>query len=300
MPSTSPSSYKSSGIRILLCLTSSVLCGCYSPYGYHGPYGGPGSYGQPPYPASGFPSGPVNGFPPGAPYSPGVTQPGSPLPTPLGPPSTYDNGGNGIRFDEQPNNAPTFDSSPSNGRKVPNPDDEPTTTKPTLTPTSGTDSNDLETPFEQTGDSRNNNFGNSTERPRLMSEPDPFEMPEKLPPQLRSSTLSHASPIRRVSYEEPQSSTLNPFGRDTKNANPTWLRGMLDYDKKQGTWSILYSSNPDPRDPHGGFLTLASHANLAKCRVGEVILAEGAIDASKTDARGKSVYVLDNVTPLTQ
>ena len=289
---------------IALGLASTMLAGCYSPYGYQGQYGGPGHYGQPAYQTPGYQGAPMYTVPNGQPlgnggtYVPGGSSPGS-SPTPLGPPSTYDNNPNGIRF-ESPNNAAPFNPNPGTDRgRVPNPDDDlrnskPGASKPTLTPTSGTTDNEFTTPFEQQGNSGAGNTGSPVQPAQATTEPDPFEMPQ----QLRSSATSGASPIQRVSYEQPQAAKLNPYGRDTKHANPTWLRGVVEYDQKQRSWSILYSANPDSRDPNGGVLTLANHPNLAKCRVGEIILAEGAIDASQTDARGKPIYALDNVTPL--
>lgn len=303
MPSSFTRPVRLPCLCIALGLASTTLAGCYSPYGYQGQYGGPGYYGQPAYQG-----GPVYHGAPGQPlgnggtYVPGGTSPGSTpgmSPTPLNPPSTYDNSP-GINWQDPKNNAVPFNPNPGTGRgSVPDPGDDlnnanPGASKPTLTPTSGTMPDELSSPFEQTGSSSGGATGIPVQPAQATTEPDPFEMPQ----QLRSSATAGASPIRTVSYEPPPTAKLNPFGRDTKHANPTWLRGVIDYDQKQRSWSILYSTNPDPRDSNGGMLTLASHPNLAKCRNGEVVLAEGAIDAGQTDARGKPIYVLDNVTPL--
>lgn len=305
MPSSSTRPVRLPCFCLAFGLASATLSGCYSPYGYQGQYGGPGYYGQPAYQTPGYQGGPVYPGSPGQPlgnggtYVPGGTSPGT-SPTPLNPPSTYDNGP-GINWQDPKNNAVPFNPTPGTGRgNVPDPGDElnnskPGASKPTLTPTSGTMPDELSTPFEQTGNSNGGSTGTPAAPAQATQESDPFF---EAPLQLKSSATSGASPIQTVSYEQPQAAKLNPFGRDTKHANPTWLRGVIDYDQKQRTWSILYSSNPDPRDPNGGMLTLASHPSLAKCRNGEVVLAEGAIDARQTDARGKPVYVLDSVTPL--
>ena len=308
---------------VILGLALSLLSGCYSHYGYQGQYGGgPGyygqpNYGQPMYQGPGYPGGPVLNGPQGQPmgnggtYTPGVTTPGS-SPTPLGaPPSTYDNSGPSIRF-EPSNNAPEFNATPGTGRgTVPEPGDElnnngPGASKPSLTPTtSATEPDGLTTPFGESSNTGGRNSGGVNSGARVQpangtteTDEDPlFEMPTQ-PRPLGTSATSGASPIQRVSYEEPQPAKLNPFGRDLKHANPTWLRGVIDYDQKNSTWSILYSSNPDSRDSNGGCITLANHPGLAKCRLGEVVLAEGAIDATQTDVRGKPIYVLDSITPL--
>lgn len=302
---------------VTLGLALSLLSGCYSHYGYQGQTGGgPGyygqpNYGQPMYQGPGYPGGPMLNGPQGQPlgnggtYTPGMTTPGS-SPTPLGnPPSTYDNSGPSIRFENPNNNAPEFNATPGTGRgAVPEPGDElnnnsPGATKPSLTPTtSATQPDDLATPFGESSNTGGVGTGSDIQPANGTKEEDPFfEMPTQ-PRPLGASATSGASPIQRVSYEEPQPAKLNPFGRDLKHANPTWLRGVIDYDPKQKTWSILYSSNPDARDSNGGCITLANHPGLAKCRLGEVVLAEGAIDATQTDARGKPLYVLDNITPL--
>lgn len=307
---------------VTLGLAVSLLSGCYSHSGYQGQYGGggPGYYGQPMYSGPGYQGGPMLNTPQGQPlgnggiYTPGGTMPGN-SPTPLGaPPSTYDNRGPGIRFENPNNNAPEFNATPpgTTGRgAVPEPGDEqnnknsPGASKPSLTPTSATQPDGLTTPFGESSNTGSGNSGGVSSGSRVQpangtieTDENPFfEMPTQ-PRPLGTSATSGASPIQRVSYEEPQPAKLNPFGRDLKHANPTWLRGVIDYDPKQKTWSILYSSNPDSRDANGGCITLANHPSLAKCRLGEVVLAEGAIDASQTDARGKPLYVLDNVTPL--
>ena len=302
---------------VTLGLALSLLSGCYSHYGYQGQTGGgPGyygqpNYGQPMYQGPGYPGGPMLNGPQGQPlgnggtYTPGMTTPGS-SPTPLGnPPSTYDNSGPSIRFENPNNNAPEFNATPGTGRgAVPEPGDElnnnsPGATKPSLTPTtSATQPDDLATPFVESSNTGGVGTGSDIQPANGTKEEDPFfEMPTQ-PRPLGASATSGASTIQRVSYEEPQPAKLNPFGRDLKHANPTWLRGVIDYDPKQKTWSILYSSNPDARDSNGGCITLANHPGLAKCRLGEVVLAEGAIDATQTDARGKPLYVLDNITPL--
>lgn len=316
MPSTSPRRFVSAvrSIQLVgLSLLVLLLSGCYSHYGYQGQYGGggPGYYGQPMHQGPGYPNSPTYNMTPGQPlgnggvYTPGGTAPGM-SPTPLGaPPSTYDNNGPSIRFENPNNNAPEFNANPGTvpGRgSVPEPGDElnnngPGASKPTLQPTSATEQDGLTTPFKESANSNGASSGARVQPAQVTEEADPFEMPDR-PQPLRSSATSGATAIQRVSYEEPQPAKLNPFGRDLKHANPTWLRGVIDYDQKLRTWTILYSANPDARDPNGGCLTLAPHPSLAKCRLGEVVLAEGAIDATQSDARGKPLYVLDNVTPL--
>jgi hypothetical protein len=210
-------------------------------------------------------------------------------PTPITPP-TYDNSGSG-------GNAPTYNPNPPSGssgsnREVPPPTDDligPSAIKPTggLQPTSSQRDN-LQSPFEQESNA-------APEPPRTISnEPDPFELPDRVSSTRRTSSAV----IQNVKYESPVAETRNPFGRDTKHANPEWLRGVVDFDSRERTWQIIYASKPDARDPQGGSISLGQHPDLALCRTGDIVLVEGAIDSSQTDSRGKPVYVLDKVTPL--
>ena len=278
------------------------FAGCYSPYGYQSPYG-PNPYGQQPM----YPSGPGYPAPLGQPYVPGGSAPGGGGPTLMPPssssPSTYDNNnpnGGGIKFDD----APSFNTTPpgtnppagnsgSNRGNVPDPIEDlnngsgPAATKPQLSPTSS-QREELESPF---GQESNNRRASPPER--LSEEADPFEKPDRV------SSFNEPAPaaIQKVSLETPE--RLNPYGRDTEHANPQWLRGVVNFDRLEQTWQIIYSKKPEARDLNGGSLTLADHPGLAQCRNGDVVLVEGAIDSSQTDARGKPLYALDKVTPLT-
>lgn len=286
----------SASLKKLLLVGLLAPAGCYSPYGNQSPYGYQ-PYGQPYQPA--YPGNPVYTAPPGQPYVPGGTVPGTGSPTPITPPSTYDTPGG-----SSGGNAPTFDPNPPAGssggnRVVPNPGDDlgtgsgPAAQNPGgLQPTSSSQRDTgLESPFEQ--ESNLNNAPTRQVQPARISEEteDPFEMPE------RPSSNSQPAMLQNVNYVAPPEG-LNPYGRDTKHANPEWLRGVLEFDRKTKTWQITYSGNPDPRDRNGGSLTLASHADLSLCRTGDIVLVEGAIDGSQTDGRGKPLYALDRVTPL--
>lgn len=287
---------QSASLKCLALGLLATVAGCYSPYGYQSPYG-PGLYGQPYQPAPMYPG-------PGTPYVPGgTTQPGIGTPTPLtpsNPPSTYDNGSGGIKFDApdfnpNPSGSPPTGNNNSGNRVVPDPgnlDDPssgPAASNGGLTPTSNSQRIADPDPFEES-----NNTGSPAPPARVTEEEDPFEPPRRL----SSEVQPRKGSIQMVSYERPASEP-NPYGRDTKHPNPQWLRGVIDYDARERTWQIIYSATPDRRDPNGGSLTLGPHPDLANCRSGDIVLVEGAINASQTDKRGKPLYALDSVTPLT-
>jgi hypothetical protein len=281
------------------------IAGCYS-YGYQSPYG-PGPYGQPYQPV--YPGGPGYTMPPGQPYIPGGTTPGGTSPglggpTPITPPGgnappTYDNtnGSNGpIKFDApdfNPNpGSPPAGNPPAGGRgSVPDPNDDlngsggPAASKPELSPTSA-----QRDAFEADFPQETNNTGEAPPA-RISTEQDVFEVPDR---------IDEAEPaaIRKISLEVPANDRPNPYGRDRKHANPEWLRGLVNFDQRDRTWELIYSATPDGRDPNGGSLTLGHHPELSRCRSGDVVLIEGAIDSSQVDSRGKPIYAVDKVTPL--
>lgn len=279
---------------VLVGLVSTVG-GCHSPYGYQNPYGTApyqpyGPYTQPGgvYPAPGQPY--VPGGQPGS--QPGVISP-TPLSPPTGnPPSTYDTNGP-VNFPD--NNAPPYKPNPDTGgdKTVPLPGDEPSgsgpaASAPGLEPTSAQQfDNESRTPFAEEAREQPAEL-NTTE------EDDPFETPIRG----TSNSESGSGTIRKVSLEVPAPRRLNPYGRDRIHANPEWLRGVVDFDSQQRTWQIIYSASPQPGDPNGGTLTLGSHPGLSRCRSGDVVLVEGAVNSNQLDARGKPVYALDNITPL--
>lgn len=286
--------------RLFFASLLAPMAGCYSPGNMS-----PGPYGQPYQPV--YPGNPGYTMPPGQPYVPGGTpmQPGLGGPTPLpvtppngSPPSTYDNNGGaanggGIQFQDAPAFSPTPTTPPADpGRgAVPDPVDDingggPAAERPTLSPTSA---QEFDSPFEQ--ESRAPQMAPPA---RVGSEPELFEPPDRV-----QSLNEGTGTIRRVSFETPAAQSPNPFGRDRKNANPQWLRGIVSFDPRTRSWELIYSGNPDPHDPNGGSLTLANHPSLSKCRDGDVVLVEGAIDGEQTDQRGKPLYALDKVTPLT-
>lgn len=285
--------------NLVLAAVLVPVAGCQSPYGYQSPYYGNTPMGT--YPQ--FPSGPVyNTTPSGPTYVPNG-QPGTGGPTPLGapaqPPSTYDNGSGGIKFD----NAEPFKTTPPAGGNrgtVPDPQDDlkqdPSASKPDLTPTSSIQRDfQLQPQLEQVPDNTGSPIqpANSAEE-----EEDPFGQPKFSPPKKISSAAEMPSGgIEQVKYESPPKER-NPYGRDTAHANPEWLRGVIDFDPQERTWQIVYAATPDPRDRNGGSLTLGNHRDLSKCRNGDIVAVFGAIDASQVDSRGKPIYALDKVQPL--
>jgi hypothetical protein len=160
-----------------------------------------------------------------------------------------------------------------------------------LTPTSSLQQDSLDSAFEQQP-----RRTPAAQPPATLEfeEEDPFEMPDRV----SGANYAPGAAIQNVNFEAADGEALNPYGRDMKHANPEWLRGVLEFNPKERAWQITYAERPDPRDPNGGTMTLGHHASLTRCRTGDIVVVDGAIDASRTDSRGKPLYVLDSVIPL--
>jgi hypothetical protein len=118
---------------------------------------------------------------------------------------------------------------------------------------------------------------------------DPFESP------MRNVSNGATVTARTASLGQP-ASRPNPFAHDGRNY--TWLRGIVDYDPQDQRWVIVYSANPDMADQYGGSLTLSDHPLFSRIKPGDVILVEGAVDASSLDQHGKPIYRIDELKPL--
>ncbi|MBS0206539.1 MAG: hypothetical protein JSS49_26925 [Planctomycetes bacterium] len=284
--------------HLVLAAAVGSVAGCQSPYGYQSPYYGNAPVGT--YPQ--FPGGPVYNTTPGPTYVPNG-QPGMGSPTPLGapttqPPSTYDNGSGGIKFDNNNGDAAPFNSTPPAGGRgtVPDPQDDlkqdPSASKPDLTPTSSSSIRrdfQLQPQLEQVPEQDST----PVQPANTAEEDDPFAPPRKI----SSAAEMPTGAIEQVKYESPPKER-NPYGRDTTHANPEWLRGVVDFDPQERTWQIVYAATPDPRDRNGGSLTLGNHRDLSRCRNGDIVVVFGGIDANQVDSRGKPIYALDKVQPL--
>ncbi|MBW3538981.1 MAG: hypothetical protein KY476_01800 [Planctomycetes bacterium] len=89
----------------------------------------------------------------------------------------------------------------------------------------------------------------------------------------------------------------DPYAHDPEYR---WLRGVVDYDRTNETWNIIYDLEPAASDRWGGTLTLVDDPLLARLRDGDVVLIEGRVDASTRDRTGrKPRYRIEHlVAPL--
>ena len=275
--------------------------GCFFHGGYPNRYYGPGPSVVPQSPSSGFPGGPfyqpggtysapLNGGPTYVPGNPPANGGPTPIYTPTNPGTspgtnpTYEppTGTNG--------NSPGFNpETPSGGKTVPLPGDEPGfergTQRPQLTPTSATTPSTTEpedeTPFHQT-ESRRLPEPSYDPAENLVEEEDQFH-----PPSVRQTAGSDGE-LSEVQF-------ANTLARPTEKLyghHPEfrWVQGTVDFDAATKTWFVMYDNHPQAADPLGGDLTLADHPLLARLKPGNAVRIEGALDETEGDARGKPVF----------
>ncbi len=85
-----------------------------------------------------------------------------------------------------------------------------------------------------------------------------------------------------------------PFAYDSQNYK--WLRGVVNYEKTDRHWSLVYSDAPDAADELSGCVTIGDQPELMGIGDGEIILVTGEFSGTDTDPRGKPIYVVKEIT----
>jgi hypothetical protein len=73
----------------------------------------------------------------------------------------------------------------------------------------------------------------------------------------------------------------------------TWLRGIVDFDRRDSSWHIIYSQHPDRHDRFGGAIRLVGTPKLSTLHDGDVVYVEGRIDSEHLDSRGKPQFRIE-------
>ncbi len=266
--------------HILIGLTVMTIAGCfpYNPYGYNQSYG---PYSLPPGNIV-----PRAGAGQGAYLSPNDFSSGTPAYTPTQTlhwhqsQQTHSAGRNDVR---RGGGSQDVFEEPLSGKIVPNPRvlDEPLKTNSNVidSPLSLNDS--FFDPKVVAASSVNTSDSSSDENGQFTS-PKSFE-PAALVSQL-------AEKISNTSLNEP-----NPYAYDK---NYTWLRGVVEYDKQDNLWHLLYDITPDATDQFGGEVTLIDDSRLNVLRNGEIILIDGHVDDTMRDQLGKPGYRIERFSRL--
>lgn len=147
--------------------------------------------------------------------------------------------------------------------------------------------------------------------PAIGAQPNPFATPapipsspalapegvESAPPQMPTEGLfENMSNVRRYKPVNDD----RTFGHDPQYR---WLRGVVSRDQPTGTWSVIYSDNPQQSDEYAGHLSLANSPFLQGLSDGDVVEVRGEVDPILKDPIGKPFYLitrLKTVTPAPQ
>lgn len=315
----------------VMFLTAGTLCvgtsGCYTPYYY-----------SPPMQTYQGPVAPIQTLTPGPAYVPGQTPAGGLQPIPsngnsLGSPSNqpfYDSG--------SPSNPTpsTFDNTPSNSQPPYNPgqsNDNNNFVPDYLDSGQGFDPGGDFQPPDISPNNGVEQFKVPTGEPQAMISPtrvEPlgsgpvtvtpvdspvFEIPtiedvpaietSNLPPfdlTIPQQTASVSNePISQIGYSESQPASrpeppANAYGHEEGAFG--WLRGVVNKDPADGSWTITYNVNPDLFDDFAGHFTLANNPRLEGLADGDVVLIEGEVSPIENDRFGKPVYEIRSISPM--
>ena len=298
------------------CMAAGMMAGCAAPYPYqpypYQSYPG-GMYGQPGYiaPGSTMPPGGVQLNAP-TPINPGTTGGGdAPMwnPDETGGTSggSSSGGDNSVPFYDEPGSGDL--GTPPSTKKPDMFDDEKnafeTKDNPFGMNKTTTESGSKNVAFEE-----DSNTETAAQPPilQLGSQTAPAiavesgEVPVEAPEPISLANAEFEKPVERS--EEPTGLSLpynpeeipNPFGHDAEGFR--FLRGLVSYDDKLRSWSIIYNDKPARDDEYGGVFTLADHPGLTVLNDNDVVYIEGHISETVTDAFGKPRYIVEHLNKL--
>ncbi len=249
-----------SALAVFAITAASALSGCYSfpPYGAY-----PGAYpaAQPVYPQQSL-------------VMPGDAVGRPTVASPTGAPSTFSPTGTL----EAPRYEPKSDGGPLTPNPVPQPRDP------------GPDAATMDDPAERTSQKVEPADGED-----LSSlEPERLQFSE---PIVRSTGDTPADGIVAVSLEREAQSLAATSGL-ARDVEFRWLQGIVEFDKAQRTWHLIYDLEPAVTDNLGGEITLSGQVPLTEADNGRLIRVSGQFDPSRLDRLNKPVYRVSRLEPV--
>jgi hypothetical protein len=92
----------------------------------------------------------------------------------------------------------------------------------------------------------------------------------------------------------------SPNRYDYDRTSYSYLRGVVDFNPRDKSWSIIYSPKPDRSDKYGGAFQLVDNPRLNKLHDGDVVFVQGRVNLQQVDTRGKPKYEIgDEVARIT-
>ncbi|RMG35660.1 MAG: hypothetical protein D6725_12130 [Planctomycetota bacterium] len=99
--------------------------------------------------------------------------------------------------------------------------------------------------------------------------------------------------VQNVSKKESRTAPVDATGPSPYAHDPdgySWLRGVLDFDRRDNRWRLRYSPDPTDGDPYGGDVALELSQDMSGFEPGDVVLVEGGFDTNCRDRFGKPCY----------
>ena len=289
-----------------LCFVVMTTClfsaGCFS----YGPYGQPGPYGTVPHTAMG-PQPMIGGAPAGTVWIPATPNAASGVG--LGP-ATVTAPEPKRRSTSEP--VDHFEE-PVDGKVVPEPTDSAKENRPVVSPMGYREETQVQPRNRQTSQraqpqlADDEDVANSDREPRRLMLDTDSELADRddqensgakaaeFKTRVRADGVQPASAER--SNSELNSDKEDKYGYDAEGY--TWLRGVVEFDRKHKTWHLSYDRSPDDADQFGGEVTFKHRPEFATAfRSGQVIFVEGHFDESQQDRLGKPVFEVDAYRPI--
>ena len=124
--------------------------------------------------------------------------------------------------------------------------------------------------------------------------------PERLQfsePIVRSTGDAPQDGIVAVSLEREAKALATTSGL-ARDVEFRWLQGIVEYDKAQRTWHLIYDLEPAVTDNLGGEITLSGQLPLTEANNGRLLRVTGQFDPSRLDRLNKPVYRVSRLEPV--
>lgn len=126
------------------------------------------------------------------------------------------------------------------------------------------------------------------------AEPERLQFSE---PIVRSTEDAPADGIVAVSLER-EAQTLAGTSGLARDVEFRWVQGIVEFDKAQRTWHLIYDLEPAVTDTLGGEITLSGQMPLSESDNGRLLRVSGQFDPSRLDRLNKPVYRVSRVEPV--
>lgn len=116
-------------------------------------------------------------------------------------------------------------------------------------------------------------------------EPEPFEAPLDRERKIDTGVVAVAAKTvdAKTRVDQP-----NRFDYD--RTSYSYLRGVVDFNRRSKSWHIIYSPNPERNDKYGGAFELIDDPKLRGLHDGDIVFVQGRVHPRIVDSHGKPKY----------